>query len=253
MKKLFYFSYAILCYLIFFITFLYLIGFVTNLLVPKSINTGEESPLPITLLINIGLLTLFGIQHSVMARKDFKKTWTKIVPEPIERSTYVLFASMAVILLLFFWKPIPYTFWNFSGTPAGYILIGISFLGWVVSLVSTFLINHFHLFGLHQVYHFKANKDQKMLKFRTPFLYKIVRHPLYLGFLIAFWFTPVMTGGHFLFALGMTIYIAIGIYHEEKDLVSVYGESYEAYRKNTPMILPFTRNSDDSPSHLVAK
>ena len=182
MKKLFYVLYATVCYLIFFGTFLYLIGFVSNLLVPKSIDTGEATTLPLAILINLGLMSLFGVQHSVMARQGFKKKWANIVPEPIERSTYVLFASIAVILLLYFWKPIPSVIWNFSGTVTGNVLMVVSFAGWGMVLLSTFLINHFHLFGLHQVILYASGKEQKILQFRTPFLYRMVRHPLYLGF-----------------------------------------------------------------------
>ena len=242
MKKVFYVLYATVCYLIFFATFLYLIGFVSNLIVPKSIDTGETTSVPVAVMVNLSLISLFGLQHSVMARQGFKRKWTKIVPEPIERSTYVLFASIAVILLLYFWKPIPYIFWNFAGTTAGYILMGVSFLGWGIILLSTFLINHFHLFGLHQVYQHATGKEQRTLRFKTPFLYRMVRHPLYLGFLIAFWAAPVMTAGHLLFAASMTAYIFIGIYHEEKDLVKMYGDAYQQYKKTTPGIIPLTKH-----------
>ncbi len=197
--------------------------------------------MPIAILVNLGLISLFGIQHSVMARQSFKKKWTKIVPEPIERSTYVLFSSIVLILLFYFWKPIPYAIWDFADTSAGPILLAIAFLGWGMVLLSTFLINHFHLFGLHQVYQYASSREQKILSFRTPFLYRMVRHPLYLGFLIAFWATPVMTAGHLLFAIGMTLYIFIGIYHEEKDLVKLYGNDYLQYQKTTPSIVPFPK------------
>jgi len=244
MKKTLYFLYAVICYLIFFVTILYLIGFVSNLVVPKSVDTaGSKEPFPeyISIFINLGLLGLFALQHSVMARQGFKQKWTKIVPEPIERSTYVLFASATVALMLFFWQPLPYIIWNVANTTGGYILLGISFLGWSMVFLSTFLINHFHLFGLHQAYSYAANNGQKTLRFRTPFLYKMVRHPLYLGFLIAFWAAPVMTAGHLFFSLCMTGYIFIGIHHEEKDLTKMYGSEYERYRKKTPKILPFNK------------
>jgi len=229
----------------FFAAFLYLIGFVGNLLVPTSIDApvvDAATPAWLRVLIDLGLISLFAVQHSVMARQGFKRKWTRIVPEPIERSTYVLFATAAVILLLFFWQPLPYTLWNVAGTTGGYILPGISFLGWGMVLLSTFLLNHFHLFGLHQVYDYATDKEQPSLRFRTPFLYKLVRHPLYLGFLIAFWFTPVMTAGHLLFNLGMTCYIFIGIYHEEKDLEKLYGDDYRQYRQKTPRILPIGKS-----------
>jgi methanethiol S-methyltransferase len=241
MKKAFYLLYSTVCYIIFFATILYLIGFVENLYVPKSVNTGKETTIPVAILINLGLISLFGIQHSVMARKGFKKMWTTIIPEPIERSTYVLIASIMVILLMYFWKPIPVEIWNLSDTVAGAILIPLSFAGWGILFVSTFLINHFHLFGLQQVYQHAIGKEQRTLRFRTPFLYKLVRHPLYLGFIIAFWATPVMTAGHLLFSACMTIYIFIGIYHEEKDLVKMYGSEYHVYRENTARVIPFTK------------
>jgi methanethiol S-methyltransferase len=243
MKKTIFLLYATICYVIFFATFLYLIGFVENLIVPKSIDSNglvEEQSLNlgIAILINLGLIALFGIQHSVMARSGFKAKWQKIIPTPIERSTYVLFASLVLMILFFFWKPISSVIWDFSGSMTGNILLGISFLGWGIVLLSTFLINHFHLFGLYQVYQYVLNKKQKDT-FKMPFLYKIVRHPLYLGFLVAFWATPVMTAGHLLFTIGMTIYILIGIHHEEKDLIKTHGETYRQYRSETPKLIPF--------------
>jgi len=241
MKKFLFSVYSLVCYLIFFATFLYLIGFVENLVVPKTINTGEVMPLALSIPIYIGLMLLFGLQHSIMARQGFKDKWTKIVPLPIERSTYVLFATLAVILLLWFWQPIPYTFWDFSGTTVGYVLMGISFLGWGILLLSTYLINHFDLFGLRQVYFYVKGKEAKPMEFKTPALYKVVRHPLYLGFVMAFWFTPVMTGGHLLFASGMTLYILVGIYYEEKDLIRNFGEKYRQYRQRTAKLIPFTK------------
>jgi protein-S-isoprenylcysteine O-methyltransferase Ste14 len=219
----------------------YFIGFVSNLFVPKSIDTGERTSIDIAILINMGLMSLFALQHSVMARQAFKKKWIRIIPEPIERSTYVLLSSIAVILLFRFWKPIPFAVWDYSGTIAGYVLMSISFLGWVILFLSTFLINHFHLFGLHQVYHYVTSKPEQSFKFSTPFLYRIVRHPLYLGFIIAFWMTPLMTLGHLLFSITMTLYILIGIYHEEKDLIKTFGNDYLQYRKKTPKILPFSK------------
>jgi protein-S-isoprenylcysteine O-methyltransferase Ste14 len=239
MKKGFYRLYAIICYLIFFGTFLYFIGFVANLFVPRSLDAAGESrfPLYIAILINAGLISIFGLQHSIMARQGFKKRWTRLVPEAVERSTYVLFASIVVVLLVFFWQPVPYVMWDLSDTLAGDTLKIIAFVGWGLILVSTYLINHFHLFGLQQAF----SREQAALPFRTPFLYKLVRHPLYLGFLIAFWAAPVMTAGHLLFSLGMSLYIFIGIHHEEKDLTKLYGTDYERYRQRTPKILPFIR------------
>jgi methanethiol S-methyltransferase len=244
MKKTIYTFYAGFCYIIFLITFLYLIGFVGNLLVPKSIDTIDATITRhwfIAVLINLGLISLFAIQHSVMARQGFKEKWKQFIPAPVERSTYVLFASIVLVTLYFFWQPLPFVIWDFSETTAGIILIILSFTGWGIVLLSTFLINHFHLFGLYQVYQFITKKVQHSDTFRTPLLYRIVRHPLYLGFLIAFWATPLMTAGHLFFAIAMTIYILIGIHHEEKDLVNTHGDSYKRYVKQTPKIIPFVK------------
>lgn len=243
MKKTFYLLYAITCYLIFFLTFVYFIGFVSNLYVPKSIDgiNNQGYPISMSILIDLGLISLFGVQHSVMARQGFKRQWLRFIPEPVERSTYVLFSSIALMMLLFFWQPLPYTVWDTAGTTGGLILLAVSFLGWGLVFLSTYLINHFHLFGLQQAYSYLKNREQGSLHFRTPLLYKIVRHPLYLGFLIAFWATPVMTAGHLLFSLGMTVYIFIGIHHEEKDLIKQYGVDYLQYQRKTPKILPYTK------------
>jgi methanethiol S-methyltransferase len=239
MKKFFYVLYAAICYFIFFGTILYLIGFVSGLVVPKSVDSGEVVHPFFALIVDLGLIGLFGIQHSVMARQGFKQKWKSIVPEPIERSTYVLFASIMVIVLVYFWQPLPHVIWDATGTIAGGALLAVSLAGWAIVFLSTFLINHFHLFGLYQVYEFLKGKGQQTPRFRVPFLYRMVRHPLYMGFLIAFWAAPLMTAGHLLFALSMTAYILIGIHHEEKDLVKVHGEDYEQYRRKTPKIVPF--------------
>lgn len=254
MKKLIYIIYAILCYVIFFATFLYLIGFVENVTqfdfakeyaayFPNTLDFGTPSVgIAAAILINLGLIALFGLQHSGMARPGFKEKWTKIVPTPIERSTYVLLASIMLIILFYFWQPITVGIWDFSGTPTGNIFLVLSLLGWGLILISTFVINHFDLFGLRQVYLFAKNNTASVkIEFQTPNLYKFVRHPLYLGFLMAFWFAPVMTVGHALFTVGMTLYIFIGIYHEENDLVNAFGEKYSTYRKQVPKIIPFTK------------
>lgn len=239
MKKLIYPTYAILCYGIFLLTFLYLIGFMTELFVPKTINSGHDSPVGTAISINIFLISLFGIQHSVMARPKFKDKWTKIIPKPIERSTYVLLSSLALINLFYFWRPLPTHIWNISSETLALALTALAFTGWVIVLVSTFLINHFDLFGLRQVYHYLVGHPEENLKFKTPLFYKFIRHPIYFGFLLAFWATPVMSAGHLLFTIGMTVYIFIGISHEEKDLVRTYGGLYENYRKKTARIIPF--------------
>lgn len=244
MKKILFLVYSFGCYLIFFITFLYLIGFVDDLIVPGSLDHAVAEPLPpsFSVLTDLALIALFGIQHSVMARPAFKEKWTRLVPAPIERSTYVLFASAALIVLFLFWQPLPVVIWSLDGAAAG-ALLAISFLGWGIVLVSTFLINHFHLFGLYQAWQSFTNKEKSELRFRTPLFYKIVRHPLYLGFLIAFWAAPLMTIGHLLFAIGMTIYIFVGIWHEERDLSDLYGPRYEQYKRTTSKIIPLPKSN----------
>jgi protein-S-isoprenylcysteine O-methyltransferase Ste14 len=243
MKNIGYLLYAIICYGIFFVTFLYLIGFVENMYVPKSVDQPGSlyTPPSLAALVDLLLIALFGLQHSVMARQGFKKKWTRFIPEPIERSTYVLIASIVLIILFTFWQPIPTTLWSLETTPGAAILTAISFLGWGIVLLSTFLINHFHLFGLVQ-----ATNPQlrSQLRFRTPLFYKFVRHPLYLGFLIAFWSAPVMTVGHLLFSIAMTVYIFIGIWHEERDLSNLYGARYEQYKRTTSKIIPMPSRSN---------
>jgi len=244
MKKTLFLLYSLTCYFIFFVTFLYLVGFVANLVVPKTIDqsTTEALPASFSVLINLFLIALFGMQHSVMARQGFKEKWTRLIPRPIERSTYVLFASTMLVILFLFWQPLPNIVWSLSGAAAT-TLLAISFLGWAIVLLSTFLINHFHLFGLLQAYQYLTNKRSNDLRFRTPLFYKLVRHPLYLGFLIAFWAAPVMTVGHLLFSIAMTVYIFIGIWHEERDLTNQFGDRYEKYKRTTPKIIPIPKSN----------
>ena len=245
MKKTVYLLYALTCYGIFFATFLYLIGFVGNLYAPKSLDLPNTNPMPPSLgaLVDLFLIALFGIQHSVMARQGFKEKWTRFIPEPIERSTYVLFASIMLIILFVFWQPLPAVIWSLEGSAGVPILIAISFLGWGIVLISTFLINHFHLFGLTQAIAHLTAQEKSELHFRTPLFYKLVRHPLYLGFLIAFWAAPVMTVGHLLFSIGMTVYIFIGIWHEERDLSIQFGARYQQYKRTTSKIIPLPRSN----------
>jgi protein-S-isoprenylcysteine O-methyltransferase Ste14 len=238
MKRITAFTYGIICYVIFFGTFLYSIGFVGNLFVPKSIDSTPVGPLGQALLINAVLLGIFAIQHSVMARPGFKRWWTRFVPQPVERSTYVLFSSLALILLFAYWQPIGGVIWQVQD-PAGQAVInGLCLLGWGLVLVATFLINHFDLFGLNQVWLYLRKKGDHVPAFVTPGLYRFVRHPIYVGFLFAFWATPVMTAAHLFFALLTTAYILIGIRLEERDLVAFYGARYSEYKRQVPMLVP---------------
>jgi methanethiol S-methyltransferase len=243
MKKVAFSVYAIVCYLIFFATFCYAIGFVSSLLVPKHIDSAPQNPLGYAFLVNAALLTLFAVQHSVMARPAFKRWWTKFVPEPIERSTYVLLASLCLIILFWYWQPMGGVVWEVKSESAAIFLKALSLLGFGIVLVSTFLINHFDLFGLRQVWLFATDRKYEPLPFRTPFFYKYVRHPLYLGFMIAFWATPLMTGAHLFFAIMTTIYMLTAIQFEESDLVRHFGAKYVEYKRSAPMLIPFMKSS----------
>jgi protein-S-isoprenylcysteine O-methyltransferase Ste14 len=240
MTRLFYALFAGLTYAVFLLTFLYLVAFLAALpRVPHSIDHGGFGiPPAMAFLIDTALVVLFGFQHSVMARPAFKQVWTRIVPQPIERSVYVLAASLTLILLFTAWQPLPTVIWSVADPFGQGFLWGLFALGWAVVLLSTFLISHFELFGLKQVWQHMAGEAPEAAQLRQPFFYKLVRHPLYLGFFIAFWATPVMTVGHLLFALEMSIFMLIAIQFEERDLIDVFGDAYRRYRRTTGMLLP---------------
>jgi protein-S-isoprenylcysteine O-methyltransferase Ste14 len=243
LKRIVTFIYGVISYLLFFGTFLYAIGFIGNLVVPKSIDSGRTGPLSEALLIDAGLLTLFAVQHSLMARPWFKRAWTRLVPKPAERSTYVLFSSVALLLMFWQWQPIGGVVWNVQTLALQMVIYTLYATGWALVLMSTFLINHFDLFGLRQVFLFLIGRPYTQLKFGTPILYRHVRHPLYLGWLFAFWSTPTMTVAHLVFAIATTAYIFVAIQLEEKDLIDAHGDDYRRYKKTVPMIIPIGRRA----------
>ena len=237
------FLFGLVAYVIFLPTFLYAIGFVTGMVVPKTVDSGPVVPLAAALVVNILLMSLFAVQHSAMARKPFKQWWTQFVPVSVERSTYVLLTSLALILLFWQWRPIPTIVWETTNPQIAMAVTALSFAGWLLVLFSTFLINHFELFGLRQVAVNLTGRTMPEPRFKTPVLYKVVRHPIYLGFIIAFWAAPVMTVGHLLFAAVTTAYIFVGIFLEERDLIQLFGEEYKRYRTQVGMLVPFRRRS----------
>lgn len=231
--------FGVVAYVIFLATFLYLVAFVGDIPgAPRTVSYGREASVSAAVITDILLIALFGLQHSVMARKGFKQVWTRYIPESIERSMYVLMTSVVLWIMFWFWLPISTTVWRVDNPFGAGILWGLFALGWLIVLLSTFLINHFELFGLRQVYQNMRGGSAIAPQFRQPFFYKIVRHPLYSGFLIAFWATPQMTAGHLLFAAGMTLYIVIAIGYEEKDLIALFGKNYQDYKSRVGMLSP---------------
>jgi protein-S-isoprenylcysteine O-methyltransferase Ste14 len=240
MRRWTYFLYGIVCYLLFFVAYAYLVGFVGNVLVPKSID-GPGAGGPFAIVIDLLLVAMFGVQHSVMARPWFKERWTRIVAQPIERSTYVLASCIVIFLMVWLWQPIPFAIWNLEGPLARGLLWGLSAAGWLLVPAVSLMIHHFDLFGARQVWLHLRGQAYTHLPFRTPYLYRFVRHPLYLGFAVAFWATPTLTVGHLLFAAGMTLYMAIAVLFEERDLVDAYGDAYREYRQRVPKFIPGLR------------
>ncbi len=235
------FLYGIAAYGVFLVTFVYAVGFVENLVAPKTIDSGVTGPPTQALIINVVLMSIFALQHSVMARPRFKRWWTRFVPHPIERTTFVLLASLALVLLMWQWRPMATVVWHTSNAPLALAISGLSFLGWFTVLSSTFLINHFELFGLHQVTNHLTGRAMPAPRLCMPLFYRFVRHPLYLGFIIAFWAAPTMTIGHLLFAAVTTAYIFVGISLEERDLIAVFGEEYRRYRERVSAVVPWRK------------
>lgn len=253
LKRIAFFAYGVTCYAVFFGTFLYAIGFIGGFGVPRTLDGPATVPLGQGLAIDAGLLALFAVQHSVMARKWFKERWTRIVPPPLERSTYVLFSSLALILLFWQWRPLGGVVWSVEDPIGRMVLLALFGFGWALVLVSTFLINHFDLFGLRQVWLFLRGKPYTKLDFGTPWAYRLVRHPIYLGWFFAFWMTPAMTFAHLLFAIATAAYILLAIQFEERDLIREHGSAYAEYRRAVPMLIPFTRRQRSARAALAQK
>lgn len=238
MKRWLFFLYGVSVYSLFFLTFVYLVAFIANLGVPRTVDVGPAASTAHALVLNLLLIALFGLQHSIMARQGFKRAWTRVVPPAIERSTYLLATCVVLVILYVFWLPIPATVWDLRGTAAGMILTSLFWLGLLFMFVATFLVNHFDLFGLRQVYLALRQREYVAADFRIRSFYRFVRHPIYTGTLIAFWATAHMTLGHLLFAAGMALYVLIAVRYEERDLVDYFGEEYRAYQRQVSMLIP---------------
>lgn len=242
-------TYGAVCYLIFVCATVYALGFVGDFFVPKTLDSGRVvSPFQ-AVLVDVALVSVFALQHSIMARPAFKRWWGRFAPRPIERSTYVLLASLALLLLFWHWQPLPETIWNLRGAAWRFLVFGLYSIGWLIVLLSSFLIDHADLFGLRQVYAFSTTKDNAAPVFKTPALYRLVRHPMMVGFLLAFWATPHMTVGHLLFSLATTAYIVVGIHLEEHDLLASFGETYRRYQRRVRMLVPFPNHDDVRPEN----
>jgi len=237
------FVYGSASYVLFVGTLLYASGFVEGIVVPKAIDTGPVVPAVEALVVNLLLMSLFAVQHSVMARRGFKQWWTQYVPKPVERSTYVMLASLTLVLLFWQWRPMPSVVWEIANPQIANVVMGLSLFGLVIVLASTFMINHFELFGLQQVANNLIGRPMQPARFHTPMLYRLVRHPLYLGFIVAFWAAPTMTVGHFLFAAVTTAYIFVGIMLEERDLIEAFGDDYRRYKARVSMLLPWRKSA----------
>ena len=247
-KRIAVFAYGVVSYAVFFATFLYAIAFIGNFAVPKTLDGVPRDPFTVALAVNLGLLSLFAVQHSVMARPWFKERWTRIVPPAAERSTYVFLSSLALILLFWQWRPMGGVVWSIENAAARNVILALFAFGWTLVLVATFLINHFDLFGLRQVWLYLRGEPYTALPFGTPGPYRLVRHPLYVGWFFAFWMTPTMTATHLLFAVMTTAYILVAIQFEERDLVRSHGRDYEEYRQRVPMLIPFGKKRTPSDS-----
>jgi protein-S-isoprenylcysteine O-methyltransferase Ste14 len=246
MKRLLIVGYGAACYVLFLAAFLYAIGFVGDFVVPRTVSVGLAAPLGEALVVNLVLLSVFAVQHSVMARPAFKRWWTRFVAPTVERSTYVLLSSLALFLLYWQWRSMPEIVWDVDFAIGRAVLWVLFWLGWVTVLASTFMINHFDLFGLRHVYLAWRNKPYTDLQFRTVLLYRLIRHPLMAGFIIAFWAAPTMTAGRLLFAAVTTAYILVAIQLEEHDLVAMLGEQYRAYRRRVPMLVPWRHGDHEA-------